>query len=94
MIHIDKNYYIDADENQFILLRTVKRKDKKTGEMKDGTDYLSYHATVSQAVRAYLRMQERTVAHQDDMELSEALSAYEKAVNRLQKLIDQHTEVK
>ena len=92
MIHIEKNYYIDADESQFMLVRMTGKKDKKTG--KEVKDYLSYHATISQAVKAYLRMQERNVVRNDDMELKAALSSFEKVADRLQRLIDSSTEVK
>lgn len=91
MIHIEKNYYIDADESQFQLIRMTGKTDKQGKPIKD---YLSYHATISQAVRAYLRMQERNVVKNDDMTLKEALNSFEKAVDRLQRLIDSSTEVR
>lgn len=66
MIHIEKNYYIDADETQFLLIRMTGKTDKQGKPVKD---YLSYHATISQAVRAYLRMQERNVVKNDEHDL-------------------------
>ena len=90
MIHIKDDYYITADENQFTLIRMTGRTAKDGKPVKE---YLSYHATIAQALRAYLRRQERYLTSQKDMEIADALETFEADVQELQELVDKKTAV-
>ena len=80
MIHIKDDYYIDADAYQFILKQDMHKKDK---EGRDIYDSISYHATVEQALRSYVRLQMRGYASKPDIGLGEAIDYFETMMREL-----------
>lgn len=91
MIHIKDNYYIDADETQFILVKDEGKVDKKGRKIRD---YIGYYATFAQAVKGYCKMAQRQdVANKPDRELVEAFFDFENLVKELEELLNR-TEVK
>ena len=91
MIHIKDDYYIYPDEYQFMLIRLTGKVDKDGKPVKE---YISYHRTFPQAVRAYLRRQERIIGNQQDMELTEALRLYEGLVRDMMDFLQSKSEVR
>ena len=87
MIHIKDDYYIDADAYQFILKQDMHKKDK---EGRDVYDSISYHATVEQALRSYVRLQMRGYASKPDIEIGEALDFFEQMMKELMERCNQN----
>lgn len=91
MIHIKGNYYIDADETQFILKEDKHRVDK---EGRPIFDSLGYYGTFKQAVSGFLKMEQRgNIANGPDRELDEAFRDMNLLVLELEELLNK-TEVK
>lgn len=90
MIHIQGDWYIDADQTNYILCRRVEveRKDKDTGapckviEPRDQT----FHRTIQQAATAYLRRMQRTAVEISDFELKDAVRALQGLTDDVQML--------
>jgi hypothetical protein len=91
MIHIKDDYYIDADETQFILKEDKHRVDK---EGRPIFDSLGYYGTFKQAVSGFLKMEQRgIIANGPDRELDEAFRDMNLLVIELENLLN-NTEVK
>jgi len=91
MIHIKDNYYIDADETQFQLIRMTGKLDKQGKPIKD---FIGYYATFAQAVRGYCKMAQRQdIINKPDRELCDAFFDFENLVRELEELLNR-TEVK
>lgn len=91
MIHIKDDYYIDADETQFMLVKDEGKTDKHGKRIRD---FIGYYGTFKQAVKGYCKMaQRKTVAEGPDMELADALFTFESIVSEMEDLLDK-TEVK
>ena len=91
MIHIKGDYYIDADETQFILKEDKHKVDK---EGRPIFDNLGYYGTFKQAVSGFLKMEQRgNIASGPDRELDEAFRDMNLLVIELENLLN-NTEVK
>ncbi len=78
MIHVFDDYYIDADEYQYILKQDMHRKDKRkkndgSVEEYDAYKVISYHKTISSAISAIIAENHREITSGDDIELAKAL---------------------
>lgn len=79
MIHVFDDYYIDADEYQYILKQDMHRKDKRkkndgSVEEYDAYKVISYHKTISSAISAIIAENYREIASDKNVELREFLS--------------------
>jgi len=54
MIELNKGYYLDVQENQYVLHRIKDVKDKETGEYKKSLAWEGYYGRLSQIVSAIL----------------------------------------
>lgn len=91
MIHIKGNYYVDADETQFILVKDEGKVDKHGRRIRDA---IGYYPTFAQAVIGYCKMAQRMeVMNKPDRELVDAFFDFEKLVRELEELLTK-TEVK
>ena len=91
MIHIKGDYYIDADETQFILKEDKHKVDK---EGRPIFDFIGYYGTFKQAVSGFLKMEQRgNIASGPDRELDEAFRDMNLLVLELENLLN-NTEVK
>lgn len=78
MIHVHKNWYIDADRHCYCLFKQEKVANKKTGELELRQYNKSYHSTVSSCLQAFIRLQHRNLTSSKDIELNEAIKKFEK----------------
>ena len=76
MIRINKKWYIDADRHGYILCKTVKAKNKKTGEEYMTDRQISFHPTVSAAMQYFMRLHHRKLTEETDMTLKEAIDKF------------------
>ena len=91
MIHIKDDYYIDADETQFTLVKDEGKVDKNGKRIRD---YIGYYPTFAQAVKGYCKMAQRQdIIDKPDRELCDAFFDFENLVRELEELLN-HTEVK
>ena len=86
MIHIEDNWYIDADEYSFILMRDTGSKDIRTG----GVVFRDhkYYKTMQKAVEGYIQYRLKKITSENNLELSEALRAFSNEVKRLTDMLD------
>lgn len=69
MIHLMGNYYLDADEKQFILAKEVgKRVDKRTGKERAAYDYLYYSDLGNALAGLCVRQTRLAVAESNSLE--------------------------
>lgn len=78
MIHVHKNWYIDADRYCYCLFKQEEVEDKKTGELKSIQKHKSYHTTVSSCLQAFVRAHHRRLTSSKSMELDEAVEQFKK----------------
>ena len=91
MIRIKDNYYIDADETQFILVKDEGKVDKRGIKIRDT---IGYYSTFAQAVRGYCKMAQRQdIINKPDRELCDAFFDFENLVRELEELLNR-TEMK
>lgn len=91
MIHIKDDYYIDADETQFILVKDEGKTDKSGKRIRD---CIGFYGTFKQAVSGFLKMEQRgNIASGPDRELDEAFRDMNLLVLELEELLTK-TEVK
>lgn len=81
MIHVHKNWYIDADRYCYCLFKQEEVEDKKTGELKLIQKHKSYHSTVSSCLQAFVRLQHRNYISSHDVEFNDAITKFEKLEN-------------
>ena len=96
MIHIDGDWYIEVEEDCYTLKRLCgTRKDKKGNEVAD-YDSHTYHATLINTVRAYLRKKTAETLRGGEWELTEALKRlteeFERVDDRLKEIL--HEDIK
>ena len=70
MIHVFDDYYIDADEYQYILKQDMHRKDKKNNDVYKA---ISYHKTIFNALWSLRDKTHREITSGNDIELAKAL---------------------
>lgn len=66
MIHINNEYYIDADAYSFVLKKVHFAKDKKTGEEVRKDITVGYYATIDIALKGYLKHKSREIVSKAD----------------------------
>lgn len=84
MIHVKGNWYIEADGNEYILQRDTGKKDKKGNAV--FTDR-SYHISIESALRRLTRTLQMKVTELNDMELKEAIIAFEKITEKVEEAV-------
>lgn len=77
MIHVHKNWYIDADSRCYSLYQMVDVKTK-SGEIEKQPRNATYHSTVAACLKHFCRTKQRKVTEAKDMELNEAIKRFEK----------------
>ena len=84
MIDLGQNYYIDADEYQYMV-------KKWTGYDKDGTDVykiLSYHSTIQMALESVMRKYQRKMISESTITLRDAIDEFDRINNDMRKILD------
>lgn len=66
MIHINNEYYIDADVYSFVLKKVHFAKDKKTGEETRQDITIGYYATIEMTLKGYLKHKSREIVSKAD----------------------------
>lgn len=66
--------YIDVDTYGYSLCRKIKVKDKKTGEVKDGTKNISYHAHLEGAIAEAINVIQKERLQKGDCSLKDAMN--------------------
>lgn len=84
MIDLGQNYYIDADEYQYMI-------KKWTGYDKDGTDVykiMSYHSTIQMALESVMRKYQRQMISESTITLRDAIEEFDRINNDMRKILD------
>lgn len=76
MIKINKKWYIDADKNEYILVKKYKAKNQKTGEEYIADKQISFHPTVSSALNNFIRLHHRKIVAEQELSLKEAIDQF------------------
>lgn len=77
MIRLENGFAIDADENQYILVRNVKGTRK--GEKIIIAQNIGYYSRLGEAVSAYCEKVARDKTHTTDTTLTEVIREYNRA---------------
>ena len=77
MIHVYKNWYINADSRCYSLFQIVDVKTK-SGEIEQQSKNATYHPTVAACLKHFCRLKQRKLTATKDMELHEAIKRFEK----------------
>ena len=86
MIELFDDWYIDADENCFMLVQ--KRQKEKNGETKTSTKLGGYYSTLSQAVEGFVRLKVRKLTHEQELTLHEAVKGVKQLVSEVKDLVN------
>ena len=85
MFHIENDWYLDADDYCYTLMRKTDSTDKNGNTIyKD----LRYYPTIGAALKGYAEMKLRKITAEKDAELSQGLQALTKEVDRIQSVMD------
>lgn len=76
MIKLENGFAIDADDNQYILVRIVN--GKRNGENCEIAQNLGYYMKLGSAVGAYCEKMAREKIHTTDTTLTEVIREYER----------------
>lgn len=87
MIELWDGYAIDADERQFVLGKPIMRAHKARGTEEQHMEDASYHATLTQALVAFHKIQLREYTKNDARTLAQAVTASAQIENRIRQLI-------
>lgn len=68
-IKLEKNTYLESDQWQYILRKYSRKRDEKTGEMKESVLNSTYHPTVQTAIKKIFRekVRESTATNMKDL---------------------------
>lgn len=83
MIVLTRGYMIRSTPYSYALLRKEKTKNKKTGEESEYLSTIGYFSTISEALKAVYRQEERDFVADNDVTLSEAIEALTRLSNQL-----------
>ena len=85
MFHIENDWYIDADDYCYTLMRKTDSVDKN-----GATIYrdLRYYPTIGAALKGYAEMRLRKITAEKDAELSQGLQYLIKEVDRIGSVVD------
>ena len=78
MIHVHKNWYIDADKHCYCLFKQTEVEDEDTGETKIKVSNKSYHSTITHCLQSFVRAHHRRLTSSKNMELDEAIEQFKK----------------
>ena len=78
MINLEDGWRITTDGTTFILQRYMGTYKNSKGIMNERFDSFKYYSTLSQAVQAYLRVRQCKYIAENEMSLTEALTALQK----------------
>lgn len=94
MIHLEGNWYIDADETEFILLEQYERPASEYYKKKTGQDVetvrkvAGYYTTMRNAVKGYRDMLVRKAVSTDEFaRVSGALRAVDEIDGRIEEML-------
>lgn len=86
MIALEYGYAIDADENQYILVRSATAKRK--GEEVEVWNSCGYYARLGEAVSAYCEKVAREKIHTTDTTLTEVIREYDRVYRKARTLAE------
>ena len=86
MINLSDDYFITADEYQYILARRLKKPTEKHKHTN-----ISYHPTLGDAGRAWAKRLMRGVVQNHDMTIKEACTALYAVEQRIMEIVDRAT---
>jgi len=87
MIELWDGYAIASDDYQFILGKPTTRTHKQRGREEQYMEDASYHATLTQAIATFHRIQLREYTRNDTRTLAQAVTASAQIENRIRQLI-------
>jgi phosphohistidine phosphatase SixA len=82
MVHLFDDYYMDADNYNYILKKAVVRKTKKTNEEYESTQVLGYFPDMKSLVHSLIKNEHRQAVS------SGSIKDLEQAINRLNQLTE------
>lgn len=85
MIHVIENYYVDVDENCYIVC--VKKRTQRNGEEADVFKNLHYFNNFKSAVKDIAKLYRRDKLSEKDMTLEDAIKALQTADNVLESVL-------
>ena len=88
MIDLGQNYFIDADEYQYMI-------KKWCAFDKDGNDVykiISYHSTIEMALESLMRKYQRTIVSEETITLTQALKEFERINDDMKKILEKTKE--
>ena len=77
MIHVYKNWYINADNKCYSLFQLVNV-TTKSGEIVQQSRNATYHPSVAACLKCFCRIKQRKLTATKDMELHEAIKRFGK----------------
>ena len=77
MIHVYKNWYINADSKCYSLFQMVDVKTK-SGDIEQQSRNATYHPSVAACLKCFCKIKQRKLTATKDMELHEAIKRFEK----------------
>lgn len=77
MIHVYKNWYINADSRCYFLFQMVNV-TTKSGDIEQQSRNVTYHPSVAACLKCFCRIKQRKLTVTKDMELHEAIKRFEK----------------
>ena len=88
MTHIIKNYYMGADDNQYILKEIVTRTKRGTSESYQAEATIGFYTSVSGLIKGLARLEcRRGIARGEMKELFDCIDFFENFENQIDKLI-------
>lgn len=77
MIHVYKNWYINADNKCYSLFQIVEV-TTKSGEVVQQSKNMTYHPSVAACLKCFCKIKQRKLTATKDMELHEAIKLFGK----------------
>ena len=87
MIILDENYFIEADECQYILRKRILNKSKKTREEKEWHKPIGYYKRLNTALLAYSDELDRDIVQSGSMSLTDALKVIVDSREQVKRMI-------
>lgn len=87
MIKLDKKYFIDSDERQYILCeRSVTKTGKTAGN--EIIKAIGYYSTIQGALDGYYKMKTRLFVANNDCTIQDAIKEFNKIKEEIKNLIE------
>jgi len=88
MTHLFDDYYLDADEKQYVLKRAVTRKNRKNNEQYEAMETLGYYGTIGYALKQCVIFETRNGIEVGNFkEISDLINYIEALTNRVESLV-------